>query len=404
MSLSEFFSRLFRSGGPGSAPTARFFAPSAPRQSSAAPPRIHRVQPAYEPITPITPPGLTTPSMPRYRGRNICDWDDTVVSLKRTGDLEGALTIATGCMKAMQNAALRNPDNAMEHYVIEVCKIQHKMHSYDAEISTIEAWLGLNITAPREDQRLNLRKRLAKARECSAREHGLDPSPHKEEWHAFVEQEKAAKRAEQERTSSQQSMNSGAMSTSQRRPSLIPSMDELMLPEFVAVDFETANNLDASACQIALVKFSTGNPVERLATLIKPPRGLDKFQFTYIHGITSSDVRNAPMWPDVAPYAASFVGNRPVYAHNASFDSRVWRSLDSFFGTATFPQQFFCSYRLSRRLIPGLPDYKLPTVVSACAPQFRLNHHEASSDAEACGRIVAAIQCSPVLRKRLDSR
>lgn len=212
----------------------------------------------------------------------------------------------------MQDSALCNPDNVMEHYVIEVCKIQHKMRFYDAEISTIEAWPDLNIPPSREDHRLNPRKRLVKARECSARENGRDPSSYKEEWHALVEQEKAAKRAEQEKTSGKQDLNRGTMRTNQRKPSLIPSVDELMLPEFVVVDFETANNLDgASACQIALVKFSMGNPVERLATLIKPPRGLDEFQFTYIHGITRNSVRNAPMWPDVAPYVASFVGGPP---------------------------------------------------------------------------------------------
>ncbi|MBE6478812.1 MAG: hypothetical protein E7Z97_12245 [Propionibacteriaceae bacterium] len=402
MSLSRLLSRLFRNGGAEPVPAAQFPAPSSSQRWSVASPQIYQAQLSYEPAA---PPNFTTRSVPKYRGREICDWNDTVASLKREERLEEALTIATGCMKAMQDSALRNPDNVMEHYVIEVCKIQHKMRFYDAEISTIEAWLDLNIPPSRADHRLNLRKRLAKARECSAREKGLDPSPYKKEWHALVEQEKTAKRDEQERASGKQDTNRGTMRTNQRKPSLIPSVDELMLPEFVAVDFETANSLDgASACQIALVKFSMGNPMERLATLIKPPRGLDEFQFTYIHGITRNSVRNAPMWPDVAPYVASFVGGRPVYAHNASFDSRVWNSLDSFFGTATLPQQFFCSYRLSQRVIPGLPDYKLPTVVSACAPQFHLNHHEASSDAEACGRIVAAVQCSPALRERLNHR
>ena len=408
MSLSGLLSRLFGNKSTEPAPTEQFFTPPTLRQQSTAPPQIHEAQPLYEPVA---PPNFTIPNIPRYKGRDICDWNDTVAALKRAGNLEEALTIATGCMKAMQDAALRNPDNIMEHYIIEVCKIQHKMHSYDAEISTIEAWLGFNIPPSREDHRLNLRKRLAKARECSARAHGLDPSTYKEEWHTLVEQEKATKKAEQKNTNGRMNGQQAVshehenVRLNHHRSPLIPSIDELMLPEFVAVDFETANSLGgASACQIALVKFSMGNPVEKLATLIKPPWSWDEFQFTYLHGITKRSVQNAPMWPDVAPYVASFVWDRPVYAHNASFDSRVWRSLDSFFGTATYPQQFFCSYRLSQRAIPGLPDYKLPTVVSACAPHFHLNHHEASSDAEACGRIVAVIQCSPALRERLSHR
>lgn len=42
--------------------------------------------------------------------------------------------------------------------------------------------------------------------------------------------------------------------------------------------------------------------------------------------------------------------------------------------------------------MPGLVNYKLPTVVGACAPDFRLTHHTADSDAEACALIVAALQ------------
>ncbi|WP_076465685.1 exonuclease domain-containing protein [Actinomyces mediterranea] len=174
---------------------------------------------------------------------------------------------------------------------------------------------------------------------------------------------------------------------------LIPEREDLLSAGFVAVDFETANRLGGiSACQIALVKVQDRQIVERYSTLIKPPEGWDRFEFTYLHGIGPSDVVHAPMWTDIAALVSDFVGDMPVWAHNSSFDSKVWRDLDAHFGTCTAPDPVYCSYRTARRLIPGLADYRLPTVVGACAPHFHLTHHTADSDAEACALIVAALQ------------
>ena len=98
------------------------------------------------------------------------------------------------------------------------------------------------------------------------------------------------------------------------------------------------------------------------------------------------------MWPDIAAWVAGFHAGLPVYAHNATFDARVWRELDAFFGTHTLPQSFFCSYRTAQHMVPGLENYKLPTVTRALVPGFKLNHHRADSDAEACALVVAALQ------------
>lgn len=161
----------------------------------------------------------------------------------------------------------------------------------------------------------------------------------------------------------------------------------------MAVDFETANRQGGvSACQIALVKVDCGRIVNRFSTLIKPPMGFDAFEFTYLHGISARDVCESPEWSDIAAAVNRFVSGVPVYAHNAQFDSRVWQDLDDFFGTCTRPFDFYCSYRTAQCLVPGLENYKLPTVTQALVPDYRLNHHEAGSDAEACALIIAALQ------------
>ncbi|WRS29538.1 exonuclease domain-containing protein [Actinomycetaceae bacterium MB13-C1-2] len=185
---------------------------------------------------------------------------------------------------------------------------------------------------------------------------------------------------------------------------LVPSFAELMSPSFVSVDFETANRLGGvSACQIALVKVVDGNVVARQSSYLCPPVGYDRFEFTWLHGISQKQTSDAPAWDEASSDIAEFVGDSPVYAHNASFDARVWRELDNYFDTETLPDRFYCSYRLAQRTVPGLVNYKLPTVAHACAPWFELDHHQADSDAEACALIVASIQAMSGVDSLLSS-
>ncbi|WP_201517820.1 3'-5' exonuclease [Gulosibacter hominis] len=336
--------------------------------------------------------------MPQYNGRDICDWVTDVTALKKSDDLPRAREIARGCMEAMIAAALQNPANVMEFYVVQLVIIQHKQKDYSGEVETIERWLGLELTPPRDDYRLNLQKRLAKAHELLAKQRGEDPGNYHTLWKHFVELEKAMKAERQGASLASSTGKSAAAGETayarSRRVTPWAAPDEILSsPSFVAVDFETANRRGGvSACQIALVRIDSGQVVDRACTYIKPPPGFDKFEFTSKHGISARDVANAPLWPEIAAWVAAFHGGLPVYAHNAPFDAGVWSDLDSYFGTQTFPEIFFCSYRTAQRIVPGLENYKLPTVTSALVPEFKLNHHRADSDAEACALVVAALQ------------
>ncbi|AOZ73475.1 DNA polymerase III subunit epsilon [Boudabousia tangfeifanii] len=173
----------------------------------------------------------------------------------------------------------------------------------------------------------------------------------------------------------------------------MPTPAQLLVPSFVAVDFETANRAGAeSACQIALVSVVEGQIAGRYTTYLLPPEEYGHFEFTYLHGIDEETVANAPTWHEVAEDIADFVDQRPVYAHNASFDQGVWRALDRYYQLETMPPEFYCSYRTAQKLVPNLINYKLPTVVHALDPAFNLDHHQADSDAEACARIIIALQ------------
>ena len=356
----------------------------------------------YENNEPAFPAEVSAWYMPKFNGRDICDWVDEVAALKRKGDLEQALGIAQGCMAAMVQAAEDNSENVMEFYVSQVVSIQHKMKDYRGELSTLEGWLSKGLPASRQDHRLDLEKRRAKARELVAKDEGRNAAEYTAEWKRLVALEKQAKASTKSaapftgRSTIQPGLSYNQKSRkATHKSSWVVPPEVLACPSFVAVDFETANRQGGvSACQIALVKVHQGQVIDRLATLIKPPSGFDSFEFTYLHGISADDVRNSPSWPEIAPAVHAFVQGMPVYAHNAQFDSRVWRELDSFFGTETKPPEFYCSYRTSQHLVPGLENYKLPTVTHALVPWYELDHHEAGSDAEACALIIAALQNS----------
>lgn len=204
--------------------------------------------------------------MPKYNGRDICDWGNDISALKRSGDLSRALVIARGCMDAMIAAARLNPVNVAEYYVTQVVIIQHKQKDYSGEVETIERWLALGLPAPREDFRLELRKRLAKANEMLAKQRGEDPSEYNAQWKHFVELEKVAKAAQKGSApvsatgrSASSPDASYARPQSRQRSSWVAPPEVLALPSFVTVDFETANGQGGeSACQIALVKISGG--------------------------------------------------------------------------------------------------------------------------------------------------
>ena len=344
--------------------------------------------------------------MPRYRGLDICDWIPEIARSKREGEWDRALSLAVGCMNAMIDAAVRNSVNVMEYYVIQVTVIQHRMKAYNDEVLTVQNWLSLGLPAPREDYRIKLRARLAKAQELVAKSEGRDSLHYHNEWKRLVELGRINKAQKASHSSvstgystvhpevSYRRSSSGVRPAGKkiRSPSLVPGRSDLKASTFVAVDFETANESYVSACQIALVLMCEGEVVDRYSTYLKPPRGHDYFKNTQLHGIGVKEVLRAPTWLDVSAVISRFIGDVPVWAHNSSFDSGVWRKLDEYYGICTQPRRFYCSLWTSKKIIPGLVNYELPTVLRECDPSFHLDHHRADSDAEACARIVCALQ------------
>lgn len=160
---------------------------------------------------------------------------------------------------------------------------------------------------------------------------------------------------------------------------------------FVALDFETANELRNSPCSIGLVRVTSGAVTDRYYSLIKPePVRFSPWNIK-IHGITPRAVADAPTFDQIWPDVQRFIGSDTVVAHNASFDMSVLRhTLDQY--NLEYPQiPYFCTVIAAKRAFPDLINHKLNTVSQHIG--FRFTHHNALEDAEACARmLVAAIK------------
>lgn len=156
--------------------------------------------------------------------------------------------------------------------------------------------------------------------------------------------------------------------------------------DFAAIDFETADFCHDSACSVAVVRVRKSKIVDKTHFLIRPPRS--RFIFTYLHGITWKHVKNQPAFADIWPHIADKLnGVEFIAAHNAGFDRSVLMKCCNSARIALPQIRFECTVRLARKVWNIYPT-KLPNVCSYL--KIPLNHHNASSDAEACAKIVIA--------------
>jgi DNA polymerase III subunit epsilon len=153
---------------------------------------------------------------------------------------------------------------------------------------------------------------------------------------------------------------------------------------FAAIDFETADYGRDSACALSVVVAEKGKIVARESTLIKPPRR--DFVFTYLHGISWSDVAKKPVfsqvWKDIKRLIC---GVDFIAAHNASFDRSVLHTCCKAAALEPPDVDYLCTMKLARRQW-GV----FPTKLSDVCRHFKipLKHHDAASDALACAKIV----------------
>lgn len=157
---------------------------------------------------------------------------------------------------------------------------------------------------------------------------------------------------------------------------------------FTAIDFETANSSYISACSVGVSVFENNKPVKQYSKLIKPPKEAGDFNWynIKIHGIKKSDVKNEPNFSQIWNDISQDIENKIIVCHNAVFDTSVLRKCLEFYQIPCPSFKYICTVKVAQKLWPELENHKLDTVSKSL--NISLNHHEAGSDAHACGLIL----------------
>lgn len=162
-------------------------------------------------------------------------------------------------------------------------------------------------------------------------------------------------------------------------------------PNFVAIDFETANRSRSSACCLSAIVVENNVITDRKFWYINP--NTDDFYFSYLHGIKASTVKNSPtidkLWNEELK---DLLKGKIVVAHNAPFDLSVLNASLREYDIEAPYYKVLDTVEISRTYFPHLPNHKLPTVCKLL--NIDLKHHNAMSDAEACAKIVITLNNS----------
>ncbi|MEM7474492.1 MAG: exonuclease domain-containing protein [Planctomycetota bacterium] len=158
--------------------------------------------------------------------------------------------------------------------------------------------------------------------------------------------------------------------------------------DFVAIDFETANNNANSACQLGLVEVRNGEITGEHCWLIRPPRLYFSPRNIAVHGIRPRQVADAPsmkeLWSELAP----LLHDVPVLAHNARFDIGVLVASLAAYKIKCPDLEFSCTRLIARGAWPGKARYGLKPLADWL--QIRFQHHDALEDARCCAIIALA--------------
>ncbi len=155
--------------------------------------------------------------------------------------------------------------------------------------------------------------------------------------------------------------------------------------EYIAIDFETANNNRISACAIGLTFVKNNTIVFSKKYFINPPE-TERFKkfHTGIHGIVKDDVANSMSFGELWNYEFSkYFNNNLIVFHNASMELAILKNLFKYYSI----EPYNISY-LDTMLLAGKLGYS--TRLVDLANKFNIeikNHHDPESDSEMCALI-----------------
>lgn len=157
---------------------------------------------------------------------------------------------------------------------------------------------------------------------------------------------------------------------------------------FCVIDTETSGSIPVMdrIIEIGAIIIKGGEIVDKFETLIDPGILIptDITQFT---GIDSNMVKGKPSFTDIADKFKEFIGGSIFVAHNIDFD---WGFVNEEFkrsGHKPLTNPKLCTVKLTRKVFPGLPRYRLGDLSETFGLGLE-RAHRALDDSTATGRLL----------------
>lgn len=156
---------------------------------------------------------------------------------------------------------------------------------------------------------------------------------------------------------------------------------------FIAFDLETTGTLAGidRIVEVGFVRFVEGKPHDRFACLVDPEMPIPPGA-TRVNGITDEMVAGKPKIEELLTSLTEYCRNDMLVAHNANFD---FQFLLADYKKHEFPAPLgtvFDTLPLSRKVYPGLMNYKLASIAKHLNIETG-TLHRADEDAEYCGHV-----------------
>ncbi len=164
--------------------------------------------------------------------------------------------------------------------------------------------------------------------------------------------------------------------------------------DFVVVDLEAtgAKMPPNRVIELGAYRIRQGRIVDNFLTLVNPQIPIPRFVVS-LTGITNEMVKSAPLFADVAPKWLDFVSDAVLIAHNAPFDtSFLNHEISRVYPGHRMMNTHLCTVKLSRRVFPGLTNYRLDTVADHFSIPI-IHRHRAGSDALATAEVFLHLLC-----------
>ncbi len=156
---------------------------------------------------------------------------------------------------------------------------------------------------------------------------------------------------------------------------------------FIAFDLETTGTVPGvdQIVEIGAVRFIDGQPEAVFATLIDPLRPIPPGA-SAVNGITDDMVKGKPTVDSILESFAEFCGEDMLIAHNAPFDAQFLTADIKKFESSAPRGVILDTLPIARKVFPGLPNYKLGTLVQHLKIPTT-DFHRAEEDATYCGHL-----------------